>query len=126
VPVPLLADAGLLADAAAQVVELRAVDVADRRDLDPLDLRGVQGERPLHADAERLLPDGEGLARTGALPLDDDALVDLDAAALALDHLEVDAHGVPCLEAGHLAQLGALDRLDDVAHDKGARRRRPE
>ena len=59
----LLADARLLADLAAQVVELRAVDVADRLHLDLLDLGRVQRERPLHADAERLLADGERLAR---------------------------------------------------------------
>jgi hypothetical protein len=34
----------------------------------------------------------------------------------------VDADGVAGLEPGHLAQLGALDRIDDVAHGKGARR----
>ena len=58
----------------------------------------MQRERPLDADAERLLAHGERLAHPGALALDDDALEDLDAAALALDHLEVDAHGVSGLE----------------------------
>ena len=57
-----LADASLLADLAAQVVELRAVDVADLHDLDLVDLRRVQRERPLDADAERVLADGERLA----------------------------------------------------------------
>ena len=74
----------------------------------------MERERALDADPERLLPDGERLADAGALPLDDDALVDLDAAALALDHLEMDADGVAGLEARHLAQLGALDGLDDA------------
>ena len=58
-----LADAGAAADAAAQVVELRAPDVAAAGHLDPLDLGRVHGERALDADAERLLADGEGLAR---------------------------------------------------------------
>ena len=115
-----LADARLLADLLAQVVELGAVDVADRADLDLLDLRRVHRERPLDADAERLLADGERLARAGALALDHDPLEDLDAAALALDHLEVDADGVARLEAGNvLAQLTLLDALDDRAHGKG-------
>ena len=116
-----LADASLLADLLAQVVELGAVDVADRADLDLLDLRRVHRERPLDADAERLLADGERLAGAGALPLDHDPLEDLDAAALPLDHLEVDANGVPRLEAGNvLAQLALLDALDDRAHGKRA------
>ena len=55
-------------------------------------------ERPLDADSEGLLTDGERLADAGALALDDDALEDLDAAALSLDHLEMDAHRVSGLE----------------------------
>ena len=99
-----LPDARLLSHLRAQVVELRAVDVADRLHLDLLDLRRVHGERPLDPDAERLLADGERLAHAGALALDDDALEDLDAAALTLDHLEVDANGVARLE---LRQVGS-------------------
>src|SRR5438270_4178220 len=117
--VALLADARLLADAAAQVIELGPVDVADGGHVDLLDLWRVQREWPLHADTEGLLADGERLANARALTLDDDALEHLDAAALALDHLEVHAHRVARLEAGHFAQLGALDRVDDVAHGKG-------
>ena len=85
----------------------------------------MERERALDPDAERLLADGERLAGAGALALDDDALVDLDAAALALDHLEVDADRVPGLEPGHVAQLGALDRIDDVAHEGGPAGRGP-
>src|SRR4029079_479414 len=113
-----LAHTCALADPAAQVVELRAVDVADRGDLDLLDLRRVERERPLDADAERLLPHREGLARAGSLPLEHDPLEDLHAAARALDDLEVHAHRVAGLEARHVAQLGALEVLDDVAHWK--------
>ena len=54
-----LADASLLADLAAQVVELCAVHVTDGRDLDLVDLRRMQRERALDADAERVLTDGE-------------------------------------------------------------------
>jgi hypothetical protein len=32
----------------------------------------------------------------------------------------MDAHRVPRLEARHVAQLGALEVLDDVAHEKAA------
>ncbi len=51
----------------------------------------------------------------GALPLDDDALEDLDAGARSLDDAEVDADGVARLELGQtLAQLTPLDGLDGV------------
>ena len=62
-----------------------------------------------HADAERLLADGERLARAVALALDDDALEDLGAPAGALDDLEVDAHAVARREARDAAQLRALE-----------------
>ena len=118
--VPPLANACLLAHSTAQVVELRAVDVADRHDLDLLDLRRVERERPLDADAERLLADGERLACAGSLALEHDPLEHLHTAARALDDLEVDAHRVARLEARHVAQLSALEILDDVAHRKRA------
>src|SRR3954451_20465763 len=47
-----LAHPRALADATAQVVQLGAPDVPGSRDLDPLDLRRVQRERALDADAE--------------------------------------------------------------------------
>src|SRR6476620_725990 len=100
-----LAYASLLADLATQVVELRAVHVADRLHLDLVDLRRVQRQRPLHADAERDLPDREGLTRTGSLALQHQALEDLDPLARTLDHPKVDAHGVARLEARDFAQL---------------------
>ena len=111
-----LADAGALADALAQVVELRAPHVAAGGDLDLLDLRRVHRERALDADAEGLLADGEGLAGAVALALDDDALEDLRTATRALDDLEVDADAVAGLEVGDAAQLRALEAVDDGAH----------
>ena len=119
-----LADAGALADPAAQVVELCAPHVTAGRDLDPLDLRRVHGERALHADAEGLLADREGLAHALALALDDHALEHLGPAARALDDLEVDADAIARLELGDAAQLGALESVDDRAHGKENRRRR--
>src|SRR5262249_43324513 len=117
-----LADAGLLADLAAGVVELRPVHVTDRGGVELVDVRGVQRERAPHADAEGVLPHRERLAGTGALTLDHDPLEDLDPLAVALDDLEVHAHGVPGLEPRHFAQLGALELLDDRAHRKTPRR----
>ena len=82
----------------------------------------VERERPLDADAERLLAHGEGLAHASALPLEHDPLEDLHAPARALDDLEVHAHRVARLEARHVAQLSALEVLDHVAHGKKAGR----
>src|SRR3954469_3584724 len=111
-----LADASLLADLAAQVIELRAVHVADLLHLDLVDLRRMQRERTLDANAERVLPDGERLTCTGTLPLDHDPLEDLDPLAGPFDHAEMHAHGVARLELRDFAQLTALDVLDDGAH----------
>ena len=115
-PAP-LGDSGGLSDPAPQVVELRPAHVSAGGDLEFLDLRRVQRERPLDADAEGLLADRERLARARALALEDDALEDLGAAAVALDHLEVDAHAIARVEAGKtLPQLAPLDAVDHAAH----------
>src|SRR5262249_32756943 len=116
------ADASLLPDLAAQVIELRAVAVPHHDHFELVDLRRVERERALDANAERVLADGERLACTGALALDHDALEHLDALPRAFDDLEVHAHGVARLETGHFAQLTALDVLDDRAHVERGRR----
>src|SRR5215218_514954 len=114
--VPALADAGALADAAAEVVELRAPHVAAGGHLDALDLGRVHGEGALHTHAEGLLADGEGLADPLALALDHDAFEDLGTTAGALDDLEVDADAIAGLEGGHAAELRALQGVDYGAH----------
>src|SRR2546423_2327232 len=78
----------------------------------------MQRERALDTDAERLLSDREGLPRTAALALDDDALEDLRPAADALDDLEVDLHAVTGLEPWNPPQLRALEAFDYSAHRK--------
>ena len=86
----------------------------------------MEGERPLDPDAEGLLADGERLPHAGALTLDDDAFEDLDAAALSLDHLEVDAHGVARLELRQVGpQLALFEKLDGIRHGEEARRALP-
>jgi hypothetical protein len=83
----------------------------------------VERERPLDADTERLLAHGERLSDAGALPLDDDAFEDLDAAALSLDHLEVDAHRVARFELRQVGpQLALFEKLDGIRHGEEARR----
>ena len=76
----------------------------------------MQRERPLDADAERLLTDRERLAYAMALALDDDALEHLGAAAGALDHLKVDSQAVTGVERRYAAELRALQAVDGCAH----------
>src|SRR5436309_2224756 len=122
---PELPDARLLPHSLAQVVELCAPHVADRDDLEPLDLGRVEGERALDADTERLLPHGEGLAEAGSLTLDADSLEDLDPLPVALDHLEVNAQSVARLEARVVrAQIALLEAVDRCVHEKGGSRGR--
>src|SRR5205085_3468517 len=72
-----LADASLLADLAAQVVQLRPVHVADGSHVDLVDLRRMERKGALDADAERVLADGERLAGSGDLALEHDPLEQL-------------------------------------------------
>ena len=76
----------------------------------------MQRERPLDADAEGVLADGEGLARAAALALDHDPLEDLGALAGALDDLEVHANAVAGAEVRPLLEDALLEALDDCAH----------
>src|SRR5262249_21738269 len=89
--------------------------------LDLVDLRRVQRERALDAHPERVLADGERLADARPLPLQDDALEDLDPLARALDDAELHANGVARLATGDLTHLAGLDRLDAGAHGKEGR-----
>ena len=115
-PAP-LGHTGALADLVAQVVELRPPDVAAGGHLELLDLRRVQRERSLDADAEGLLAHSEGLARAAALALDHDPLEDLGSAAVPLDDLEVHAHAIAGGEPRPLLQRSLLEVFDDCAHE---------
>jgi hypothetical protein len=85
----------------------------------------VERERPLDAHAERLLPDCKRLPRARPLAFDHDSFEYLDPAPLALDHLEVDAHGIARLEPRAVrAQLALLEAFDDAVHENGPRRGR--
>ena len=113
----LLAYASRLADLTAQVVQLGSVTSPTAATSIFVDLRRMQGECPLHAHPERLLTYRERLAHARALAGDADAFEDLNTLALALDHLEMHAHGVPGFEPGQLTQLPAFDIGDDVMTD---------
>src|SRR4029453_17578996 len=100
-----------------QIVELRPPDVTGLHDLDALDPRRVDRERPLDPDAVRNAAQGEGGAQAfPALP-DHHALEDLHALLLALDDLDVHAHGVAGREGvAVLLQYAGLDGRDGI-HD---------
>src|ERR1043166_5224057 len=87
-----LGDAGRFAGAAAEIIELGAADGAAADDLDRFVVRRIKREDALDALAEADLADGEGAAEAAIGASDADALEILDASALALDHLDADAH----------------------------------
>ena len=111
-----LADAGALADPAAQVVELRAPDVTAGGDLDPLDLRRVHGERALHADAEGLLADREGLAHALALALDTTPSKTWVRRRVPSMTWKWTRTRSPAWNLGTRRSCGALEGVDDGAH----------
>src|SRR5262245_54533754 len=84
-----LDDAGGLAAAAAQVIELRAAHLAAAHDLDRVDQRRVEREHALDALAVGDLAHREALVQAAARARDAHALIGLHAGALALDHLHV-------------------------------------
>src|SRR5580704_649604 len=113
-------DTRLLAAQTAQVIELGAAHLATAHDLDRVDHRREQWEHALDAFAVRNLAHGEALVDAAAGTADAHALVGLDAALVAFDHLDVDQHGVARREIGNvlagreLLDLLFIDLLDDV------------
>src|SRR6187402_2970322 len=90
----LLGDARLLAAQTAQVIELRAAHLAAAHDLDAVHHRRVERKHALDALAVGNLAHREALVDAAARARDAHALIGLQARALALDHLDVDDHGV--------------------------------
>lgn len=110
--VALFADAGSLALAIAQVVELRSADVAALDNFDLPNGRSVHREGALDSYAVAQLADRVGLLQTAALTADDVTLEDLDAFFTALDHAHVDFQFVARLEVGDVATKRIV--VDDV------------
>src|SRR5215467_927387 len=106
-----LEDAGRLAAPSAQVIELGAAHLAAAHDLDRVDHRRIDREHALHALAVGDLAHREVLVEAVAGAPDTDALIGLDAGALALDHLDVHQDGVARLEVGDLLAGGQLGHL---------------
>src|SRR5438477_5739524 len=89
-----LGDARRLAAPAAQIIQLGAPHLAAAHELDRIDHRRIEREHPLDALAVRDLAHREVLVEAAAGAPDAHALIGLHAAALALDHLDVDQHRV--------------------------------
>src|SRR5712692_5196787 len=112
---PALADAGLFANLATEVVEPALADVAMAQDLDLVDARRVNQERALDPDAMRDAPDREVLPQTTAGHTEDDAFKHLDALAGALHDLGMHLDRIARPKRGHfLLLLLLLELLDDV------------
>src|SRR5262249_13118967 len=115
-----LGDTARLAAQVAQVIELGAAHRALADDLDFPDARAVEREHALDALAEADLAHRERRVDAVVLAADAQALIDLDALAVALLHLDVDLEGVARLEARHrpfgrhLVHLGLGQRVQNV------------
>lgn len=116
---------GVLADAAAKVVELGAADLAALGDLDFGNEGAVEGVDALDAFAVAEFAHGDGLALGAAAFADDDAGENLDALFAAFDDSVVDLDGVTDVEFGGVGlHLLTLDLLEDI-HGGGAVRAGP-
>src|SRR5262245_48280204 len=115
-----LDDARRLAAASAQIIELGASHLAATHDLDRVDHRRIEREYALNALAIRDLTNREVLVEARAGAADADAFVGLNAAFLALDHLDVDEERVAWLKirnllaGGKLRDLLLLELLDQI------------
>src|SRR5262249_38302456 len=116
----LLADARGFAAAAAQIVELGAAHLAAAHNLDGVDHRRIERKDPLHALSVGDFADRETLVEARARASDADAFIGLNARALALDHLDVDEHGVArrkirdFFARGELCNLLFLELLNQI------------
>src|SRR5437870_1638061 len=104
------AQAGGLADALPQVVELGPAHAAGALDLDLGDLRRVQGKDALDPLALHDAANGEGFTQTRAAAGDHGAAEDLDALFLAFQNALVHVHLVADAKLRHvLLGAGFLD-----------------
>src|SRR6266508_1563684 len=116
----LLADARGFAAATAQIIKLRAPYLAAAHELDRVDHRRIERKHALHAFAVGNLAHREILVQARARAPDANALIGLDARALALHNLDVDEDGVArrkirdLLAGGKLGDLLFLELLNQI------------
>ncbi len=106
---------GVLADAAAEVVEFGAADLAALGHFDFGNEGAVEGVDALDAFAVAQFAHGDGLAFGAAAFADDDAGKNLDAFFAAFDDSVMDLDGVTDIEFGGVRfHLLTLDLLEDI------------
>src|SRR5258705_10886049 len=116
----LLDDAGRLAAQVAQVIQLGAAHLAAAHHLDRIDHRRHHREDAFHAFGVGNLAHRETLVEPAAGAADADAFIRLHARAVALDHLDVDDHGVArpefrnLLAGGQFFELLFFELLNEV------------
>src|ERR1044072_6699322 len=113
-------DAARLAAQIAPGIELGAAHDAPSDDLDLPDAGAIEREHALHTLAEGDLAHRERGVHAGVLAADAQALIDLQALAVAFLHLDVHAQRIAGLEARHrppalhLVDRGLADRVENV------------
>ena len=113
----LLFDLGSLAHLVAEVVELRATDLAFTNNLDLLDLRRVYRESTLNTNGEAHLSNGECLAARLSMTTNDIALEYLNTLTVSLGDAIVNLHVVARNEIRNvLFYLLLLNGTNDI-HD---------
>jgi len=109
---------GLLAFAAAQVVETGTTDFAGLRDFDLGNLGAVDRENTFHTFSIRDLTDGESFVQACTFVGNDDAREDLNTLFVAFDNSGMDFHTVTHIEGSDvLLELFRINFGDDVAHN---------
>lgn len=96
-----LNDTSRLSTKIAQVIQLRTTNAASAQQLDGVNLRGVQWEATLDADAEAHLANHEGLAKTSAGACDHNACEGLDTGIVAFCDVHIDLNGISRAEIGN-------------------------
>src|SRR6478735_2918628 len=115
-----LADAGFLAAQSAQVIKLGAAHLAAAHELDRVDHRRIKRKHALHALAIGNLAHGEILVEARARAADTNALISLDAGAVALDDFDIDENRVArreirdFLAGGKLLNLLFLELVNQI------------
>ena len=110
-----LLDLGGLTGPLTEVVKLGPADYAVAYNFDLADTRAVVGESPLNTNTVADAANGEALADTAALHLDNDAFEVLEPLAVAFNNLYIDPDGVADLEFGEVgSDLLFFEFSDDV------------
>src|SRR5262245_16160769 len=104
-------DAGGLAAAAAQVIELGAAHLAAADHLDGVEHRRIERKHAFNAFAVGNLADREVLVHAVTGTPNAHAFVGLDTGAVAFDHLDVDLQGIARLEIRYFLAGGKLRHL---------------